>query len=139
MSLVSGGVSGRVLQEVVKTISKMVVVGFVSGWQIAKIDMNSPSGTTSRVEITDSRGNIQPKTLIAVLDDELAAEIHVVIDGSEVPLVTNINPPMMYIDVEETYGVFDTPKIIFIINAPYGTTKPNWGILEYYGAVVKSG
>jgi hypothetical protein len=141
VSLVSGGVSSRVLQEAAKSIqiTSKKVVGFVSGWQTAMINMYSPPGATSRVEIADSRGNIQPKTLIAVLDDELSAEIHVVLDGSEVPLVTNINPPMMLIDVEGTYGVFDTPKIIFVISAPYGTTKPNWGILEYYGAVVQSG
>jgi hypothetical protein len=101
--------------------------------------MYSPPGTTNRAEITSSLGNIQPKILTVTLDDELSAEIHVIIGGQEVALTPDIYPPATIIDVEGVYGVVETPKLIFIIKAPEGTTKPNWGILEYHGRVVPPG
>lgn len=138
MSLVSGGMSSRTLREAIRSIRKPAL-GFVNNYQILKIDMNSPPGTTNRAEITSSLGNIQPKILTVTLDDELHAEIHVIAGGQEVALTPELRPPATIIDVEGVYGVVETPKLIFIIKAPYGTTKPNWGVLLYFGRVVPPG
>jgi hypothetical protein len=137
----SGGVSTEALRQALREIQFSTqtkkILGFVHDLRTVEIDFNAPIGTASSVEITDSRGHIRPKVFIVYLDYEVSAEIRVVVDGEEVPLVSNIEPPMLIIDVERMYGIVDTQKIIFTINKEHNVWWSLYGQIEYYGVIVE--